>query len=205
MGSMELVCNDAKCQDLIEAWSAERDRWTRACESLQMQCRRAKREVNASEFQACCLGATEEQCKAEVNAMRAELRAEMHTEVAECDGMKTQLQNCLTCVNKLQRKLDEHCTPLQQHTGEYEEMSSCSTEPLHVVGVQRVPTPQLNEFEGYKTLVERLRAELQWERAERETSDNNLASLRSSYQMLLERVDAPAAAHGSTANAKRCV
>merc|ERR1712194_769179 len=112
-------------------------------------------------------------------------------EVASCGRMKTQLQNCLSRVDKLQRELDECSTSKNEFGDEQEETSGGLTEPLLLVGQQRVSTPQLDELESYRTLVERLQAELRWERAERETSDNNLASLRSSYQMLLQRVTPP--------------
>merc|ERR1712217_294448 len=49
------------------------------------------------------------------------------------------------------------------------------------------PTPQLNELDAYAELVERLRAEVSRERAEREASANSLATLRGSYRLLLQR------------------
>lgn len=50
------------------------------------------------------------------------------------------------------------------------------------------PTPRsLNELDAYAELVERLRAEVEQERAAREASANSLAMLRASYRLLLQR------------------
>lgn len=47
-------------------------------------------------------------------------------------------------------------------------------------------TPLLDELDAYAALVQRLRAELERERDEREALTRNLANLRSSYQLLLQ-------------------
>lgn len=67
-------------------------------------------------------------------------------------------------------------------------------------GEVKVTSPQLEEFDAYEELVERLQAELQWERTERESLDSNVATLRSSYQLLLERLQGSMAPTGDPAN-----
>merc|ERR1712151_1130370 len=50
-------------------------------------------------------------------------------------------------------------------------------------------TPWLRELDAYAELVERLRAELLREREEKESSAQCLQTLRSSYKLLLQRVE----------------
>merc|ERR1711920_969724 len=137
---------------------------------------------------------------------RAELRAEVNSEVISCESLKGELQKRVSTMDYMQRELDGN-TPqmlaeIQQPMGFIGCSSLTSVGSLQAGITQGVSTPQLEEFDAYEELVKRLQAELQFERKERESLDSSLATLRSSYQLLLGRAPSCAAAAGAKANVR---
>jgi len=149
-------------------------------ESEAVRCREQVEAQTAAAFQARVLNVSnvwqENQWEQHAAYMQAQLEAV--TEVEACEHTKAALEECLARVNNLQEELTSA-----------EKYRSPATSSHQTRGLAVYATPQLDELDSYTQLVARLHAEIRWERAEREAADSSLSSLRSSYRLLLERVD----------------
>jgi len=152
----------------------------------------------AASVQSATKAALKEELFASTRATSELLHSELGGEEAACKQMKRQLQRCLQQVSELRRESDSHPVTSLQNAS-----STCSTSDRGNAlsssgGSWRLSTcegvaypqeiHQPNDIDAYAELAERLRAEIRWQRTEREASDHALASLRGSYQMLLGRV-----------------
>jgi len=203
---------EAACGDLEQAHEREREEWSRECDELRRQLQAVREEceatrcaewaeARAAEGSWAWSSATRrprgaDTCGGSCEAMRGEAQAEM----AACQRAKARLEQCVGRVEQLQEDLEEAreqgAVRASRAGHGVPPAPGCDDAGPWPSGPPRATTPQLDELDAYAELVERLRAEVRWERVEREASESSLSSLRSSYRLLLERVDAPAGRSG---------
>mmetsp|Transcript_112858 Transcript_112858/g.224582 ORF Transcript_112858/g.224582 Transcript_112858/m.224582 type:complete len:801 (+) Transcript_112858:72-2474(+) len=188
---------------LCEAWADEQEGTKRNHDRIRtltkMLCQesgavRWREQVEAKKieaYQARVLNASSVwQEHQKLHAAYKQAQVEAVTEVEACEYTKAALEECFARVNHLQEEL----------TSFEKSLSPASSSSL-TTGLAVNATPQLDELDSYAQLVARLHAEIRWERAEHEAADSSLSSLRSSYRLLLQRVECPGHVRAQT---ERC-
>jgi len=212
--SSEERAAEAARAETLRALTRERGVWASELSKLNSQCEDVRSRLAAAEQQkeeealalerAISSGDARLKEEATEGALALQAaRAELAEEASTCDNLKKQLAREITKAKRAQDELAIQ-TETRQHglaSPVVDEVMPVPTFTTSATVTSRRLTPmtppqppvkeqeQMDELDSYARLVQRLQAEILWERDERETSARSLEGLRSSYGLLLERAN----------------
>eukprot|EP00931_Biecheleriopsis_adriatica_P050756 TRINITY_DN29412_c0_g1_i1.p1 TRINITY_DN29412_c0_g1~~TRINITY_DN29412_c0_g1_i1.p1 ORF type:complete len:661 (-),score=196.65 TRINITY_DN29412_c0_g1_i1:83-2065(-) len=168
-------------RSLLEAWGRDRGQWAEERAELGAIAAAAEEEARMARYRAAD---AEADSAAKVRWATAEARevarAELRGEEQICSRLAAELRERIGQAEILEKGLASHMAETPEADG------GISLPGTGFHGSQP-STPQLQQLDAYAEIVDELRSEVLQERAEREASASNLAALRGSYRLLLQR------------------
>jgi len=168
---------DALVSQLRCSWQRERDQWAEACDEL---CRRsAAASEEAAAAQLCERRAEASAAAASTDGLE-KARREMQSEAAVCSELRAQLETRLVKTAKINGELKAEAAEAMRSNGRADQKMR---------GVEGIVPELVDEVAAYQALLAKLKSKLRWEQSERQACDKALQTLRSSYSLLLSRVE----------------